>query len=68
MASKLDIEDGVRGKHRETQRRGIVGLQNNMFRVRVMKILRQSRERFRDILKGEWVRWPKIILRHKLGR
>ena len=33
MASKLDIEDGVRGKHREKQRRGIVGLQNNMFRV-----------------------------------
>ena len=33
MASKLDIEDRVRGKHTEKQRRGIVGLQNKMFRV-----------------------------------
>lgn len=50
MASKLDIEDGVRGKHMKKQRRGIVGLQNNVFRVRVTKILQQFRERFRDIL------------------
>ena len=50
MASKLEVEDGIRGKHMKKHRRGIVGLQNNVFRVRVTKILQQFRERFRDIL------------------
>lgn len=42
MASKLDVEDGIRGKHVKKHRRGIVDLQNNVFRVRVRKYCNNS--------------------------